>query len=149
MGFKKIRFLVRESMYWINIIADRECTAEQITTYLEYQHMHPQERAWHYKIPYWPWEVVDADICMINGKTLLCIVDCHNKFKIVKKVNSLSADDLVKMAKLICAEYRLQKRNGSDVGTNFMAVTFKALCREMNSQQTITSSHHHKCNGQV
>ena len=46
---------------------------------------------------------------MINGKTLLYVVDYHSKFPIVKKVNDLSADSLVQMAKLIIAEYGLPK----------------------------------------
>ena len=49
-------------------------------------------------------KVVGADVFMINGKTLLWIVDYHSKFPIVKQVNSLSADDVVQMTKLICVE---------------------------------------------
>ena len=50
--------------------------------------------------------MVGADVFMINGKTILCIVDSHNKFPIVKKLNSLSTDNRVQTAKLIFAEYR-------------------------------------------
>ena len=75
---------------------------------------------------------------MINGKTLLHIVDYHSKFPIVKKVNSLSGDDLVWMTKLIFAEYGLSKKIVSDAGTNFKTEIFKAFCRKMNNQQTIT-----------
>ena len=41
----------------------------------------------------------------INSKNLLCIVDCCSKFPIVEKVNSLSADNLVQMTKLIARKY--------------------------------------------
>ena len=61
---------------------------------------------------------------MINGKSLLYIVDYYSKFPTVKKVNSLSANDVVQMAKLTFAEYGLPKKTASDVGTNFMAKTF-------------------------
>ena len=59
-------------------------------------------------------------------------MDYHRKLPIVKKVNSLSADDLFQTAKLMFAEYRLPKKVDSDVGTNFMVDTFKALCRRIN-----------------
>ena len=49
--------------------------------------------------------MVGADVFMINDKTLLCIVDYHSKFQIVKKENSSSEDDLVQTAKLIFTEY--------------------------------------------
>ena len=71
--------------------------------------MQPQERALHNEILCRPWEVVGADVFMINGNTLLCIVDYHSKFPIMKKVNSLSPDNLVQTAKLIFAEHRLPK----------------------------------------
>ena len=76
---------------------------------------------------------------MINGKTLLCIVDHHSKFPIVKKVNRLLADDLVQMTKLVFAEYCLLKKTASDVGTYFPARTF----------QDLQLHHHATTNGQV
>ena len=83
--------------------------------------------------------VVGTDIFMLNGKTLSSIVDYHSKFPIVKKVNSLSADDLVQTTKLIFAEYSLPKKFVSDVDTDFTADAFKAFCTKMNIQQAITS----------
>ena len=120
------------------------------------QAMHPmlgvqanaaQERALHYEIPCRPWEVVGADVFMINSETLLCIVDYQSKFPTVKKVNSLSVGDLMQMAKLIFAEHRLPKKIVSDVDKNFKTEIFKAFCRRMNTQQTKTSSYQHQSNG--
>ena len=85
--------------------ADTEFTIKLCATSLEYQ----QERALHYEIPCRPWEVVGVDVFLINKKSLLCILDYHNKFTLVKKVNNLSADNLVQTAKLIFAEYRLSQ----------------------------------------
>ena len=55
-------------------------------------------------------------------------------------MNSLPADDLVQITKLIFAGYGLPKRSVSVVGTNFTSDTFKDFCRQINIQQTITSS---------
>ena len=101
-----------------------------------------------YEIPCRPWGAVGADSFMINGRTLLCTVHYHNKFPIMKKVNSLSADEVVQMAKMIFAKYGLPKKIVLDVSTNCMAETFKAFCRRMNMKQTI-KSYHHQSNGQV
>ena len=86
---------------------------------------------------------------MINGTSLLCIIDNHSKFPKVKKVNSLSADDLLQMAKLTFAEYRLPKKIVPCLGTNFMAETLKTFCRRINIQQAITLSYHHQNSGRV
>ena len=111
--------------------------------------MQPQERTLHYEIPCRLWDVVCLDIFIIHGGTLLCIVDYHSKLPIVKKINSLSAGDLVHMTKLIFEEYKLPKKVVSDAGTNFIADTFKAFCMRINIQQTMTSSYFHQSNGQV
>ena len=87
--------------------ADIEDSVKQYGTCLEHQHMQPQERALHYEIVCKPWEVVCADIFMLNDKTLLYFVDYYSKFPIKKKVGSLWGDDLVQMAKLIFVEYGL------------------------------------------
>ena len=84
---------------------DIEHTMKQCATCLEYQNTPWQEMALHSEIPCKPLQVIIVDISMVKDKTLLCIVDCYSKFPIAKKVCSLSADDLVQMAKLIFAEY--------------------------------------------
>ena len=71
-----------------------------------------------YKIPCRPREVVNTDVFIINNKTLLWIVDYHSKLPIVKTVNSLSADILLQMNKLIFAEYGLPKKIIPDAGKN-------------------------------
>ena len=64
--------------------------------------MQPQEKALHYQIPSRQWEIAGTDVAMINNKTLLCIVNNHSKFPIVKKMNSLQVDDLLQTSKGFC-----------------------------------------------
>ena len=77
---------------------------------------------------------------MVNGKIALCVVDYHSTFPIVKKVNSVSADNLVQMTKLILAGYRLPKKIILDAGKNFLSETLNAFWKKMNIQQMIAIS---------
>ena len=147
MDMEKTQLPVRESVYWINMNVNTEHTLKQCTTCLEYQWTETQEKALHHEIPCRPWKVVDGGVFMINGKTLLCIVDYQSKFPVVKKVNSLSADDPLQMTKLIFGENGLPKNTVPDVATNLTADILKAFCRRMNIQQTLTSSYHHQSSG--
>ena len=74
--------------------ADIEHTVKQCAMCLEYQCPQRHETALHYEMPYMPWEVVGADIFMVNNKNLSCIVDYYT-FPIIKKVAAVSADDPV------------------------------------------------------
>ena len=119
MGIEKKRLIVREFMYWPNMNADIENTPKQCTTYLKYQQMQPHERVLPYEIPCRPWEVLGADIYMVNNKALLSIVDHYSMFPIMKMVGSLATNDLVQTVKMIFAEYGFSKQIDSDAGTNF------------------------------
>ena len=142
MGIERTWFLVKESVYW-------KQTVKQCATCLEYQHIQPQERTLCYEMSCKPWEVVRADNFMFNNKTSLCIFDFDSKFPIVKKIAGLSADDLVQITKIICAEYGMSKKIILDAETCFTSETFKEICRKMNTQQSITSSYYPQSNGQV
>ena len=57
----------------------------------------------------------------------------------MKKSDSLTADDLVKVAKKII----------SDAGINFTLSTFTQFCRQMKLEQLVALSYHHQSNSQV
>ena len=60
-----------------------------------------------------------------------------------KKVDSLTADELVKAAKIVFKEFQLPKKFISDVGINFTSDTLKVL-----QADEYRADHHHR-NGQV
>ena len=53
------------------------------------------------------------------------IVDYYTKFPVVKKIVSLSANDLVHMAKMIFSKFELPQKIISDAGTNFVLENFR------------------------
>ena len=59
----------------------------------------------------------------VKNKTLLFIIDYCSKFPIVKRADSLAADDLVKAAQYVFAEFRLSMNIISDAGMNFTSET--------------------------
>ena len=89
----------------------------------------------HHDIPIRPWDVIGADMFILNNKQYLCIVDYHSKFPIVKKTEGLSADSLILMCKIIVAEYGIPKKILSDSGGNFISDKFKTFCKSLNIEQ--------------
>ena len=66
-----------------------------------------------------------------------------------KKAKSLTADDLVKPAKIVFTEFGLPKEIISDADMNFSTDIFRQFCRKVNLEQAITLSHHHQSNDKV
>ena len=68
---------------------------------------------------------------MLSNKAHLCNADYHSKFPIMNLMDGLSADILIKMCKIIFAEYRLLiKMYG--IGINFVSEKFWEFCRCLN-----------------
>ena len=61
--------------------------------------------------------MVSADIFLL--KIFMCIVAYYSKFSTVKKADSIMADDLVKAAKIVFAEFWLPKKIIPDARKEF------------------------------
>ena len=79
----------------------------------------------------------------------MCIVDCHSEFSVVKQMDGLSADSIIKIWKIIFLKYGLPRKVVSDVGPNFVSEKFQEFCRYLNIQQAVSSSNNHHRNGQA
>ena len=71
----------------------------------------PHKKTIPYEVPCIPEEVVGADIFSIKNYTLLCIVDYYSRFPVIKKADSLTADDLVKAAMIVFIELDFQRNS--------------------------------------
>ena len=149
MGIEKTKLLTHESVFWHNINADIESYIKFCATCLEFQQMQPKEKITHHDILLRPWKVVGADIFHFKNKHYLCIVDYNSTFPVVKRIEGLSADNLIKMVKTIFAEYGFPCKIMSDVGTNFVSDKFQQFCKLFNIEQVVSSAYHHQSNRQV
>ena len=142
MEIEKMRLLVCESVYWVNINADMEHVVKQCATCLDYQQTQPHEKNSA------NWEVVDADILSIHNNMLFCIVDYYSKFPSWRKLMACQLITQLKQLRL-CLQNLNYQRRVSDVGMNFVSDWFEQFCRQLNIDQAITSSYHHQSIGKV
>ena len=49
--------------------------------------------------------MLGAGIFQLNNKNYLCVVDYHSKFPVIKRMDGLSAANLITTVKIIFAEY--------------------------------------------
>ena len=88
------------------------------------------------------WELVGADIFTIKNSILLCIVDYHSKFPIVKKGDGLSEGNLIRVAKIVFVEFGLPKKMVSYAGTNFISDKSRQFFMQLNIGAGHNSYHH-------
>ena len=57
--------------------------------------MQPKEKTINHDIPIRPWDVIGADVFQLNNKNYTCIIDYHSKSLGVKRMDGLSAENLI------------------------------------------------------
>ena len=67
----------------------------------------------------------------------------------MRKADGISAEDLIRAAKIVFAKFGLPKKTVLDKGMNFVSDWFKQFYRQLNIDQAISSPYHHQINGQV
>ena len=99
-------------------------------------------------IPGKPWETIDADIFMLNNKTYLCVVDYNFKFLVLKQMDGLSVESLIKKCKMIFSENAPLRRIMHGTNTNFILENFQDFYRHLKCHWVVSSSYHHQNNRQ-
>ena len=149
MGIEKNKLLAHESVFWHNINANIEAYIKACATCLEFQQAQPKEKIMHNDILLRPWNVIGADVFHFKNKHYLCIVDYNSKFPIIKRLEGLSADNLINVVKTVFTKYSIPHKLMSDMGTNFVSDKFHQFCKSVNIEQATSSVYHHQSNGQV
>ena len=67
----------------------------------------------------------------------------------VKRLEGLSAENLIATVKVIFTKYGIPHKLMSDAGTNFVSDKFQKFCNSINVEQAVSLVYYHQCNGQV
>ena len=78
---------------------------------LEFQQRQPKEKKLAHEMPGKLCETLGTGIFTLNKIINLCNADYISKFLMVKRIDGLSVDDLIRSCKIISPEYGLPKRN--------------------------------------
>ena len=114
-----------------------------------FQQTQPKEKIKQHDILLRLWEVLDADIFQFNNRNYLCVVDYHTKFLVIKRMEGLSAENLIPTVKIISAEYGIPCKLMSDDDSNFVSEKLRSFCSSLNIEQAVSSLYHHQSYRQV
>ena len=148
MGTESWGSLRCELVCWIIMNTDIKNTMKQCATCTKYQQTELHTKIIPYEMPYKAWKVVCVAIFIINNKKLWCFVDYYSKFHVVKKTDGPLAETLIRVPKIVFAEFGLPGKTVADADTYFID-KFRHLCRQLNIDQVINSSYHNQSNMQV
>ena len=145
MDIEKMRMLGLEFIYRMNRNANIGITIKNCLIFLDFQETQLKDKTLSHEIPGRLWEFVGADIFSINNKNCICIGDYHSKCPVIKQLECLSTNNLMKAPRLFL-EYSLLSKTVSDAGTNCVPEKFEDFFRHLDIYHALLPSYNHQSN---
>ena len=117
LGLNKCKLFAKETVYWPGLNEQLEkliLNCKLHVKYLESKCKQPPNMSLGQEIPVHPWTKLATDIFPFEGVSYLLVVDYTNRFPVVCKLNSMTAQHVASHFKLIFSEYGLPDTLVSD-----------------------------------
>ena len=139
----------REIMFWPGMNSELTDMVQKCSTCQETQPGQSREPLMSYPLPTSPWQVVATDCFVLDGQTYSVFVDTYSDFIEVAELVDMTADTMVKTAKLIFKTHGIPAVLISDNGPNYASREFQQFTREWDFTHTTTSPHFSQSNGKA
>ena len=96
-----------------------------------------------------PWNKIGADLCKLNGRTLLVLSDYYSNFIEVEKLSKTTSGSVIKVLKSMFARYGVLDIVVSDNGPQFASAEFASFSRQWNFEHVTSSPRYPQSNGKA
>ena len=96
-----------------------------------------------------PWSKVGADLCDLQGRTLLVVCDYYSNFIEVENITRATTAVVAKALKTMFARYMVPDMLISDNGPQFSSEEFSVFARKWGFEHVTSSPHYPQSNGKA
>ncbi len=139
----------RDSLYWPRMSTELKEYISKSDVCLAYRSSPGKEPLVQHEVVARAWSKVGADLCELNGRTLLVIVDYYSNFIEVARVTSTTTRSIVKDLKAMFACYGVPDVLVTDNGPQFISAEFAVFARTWDFEHITSSPHHPQSNGKA
>ena len=149
-GIVKCQLRAKSCIFWHGINKDIEELVGKCPICQRYGNAQPAEPLRPHEIPSRPWQVVAADIFMLEGAEYLLIADVYSKYPIVRKMpNHPTSTAVINALKEVFSEQGTPEKMLSDNGPQFSSAQFQTFKDEWNFSHVTSSPRYPQSNGYI
>ena len=139
----------RESLFWPRMGTELKEYISKCDVCLAHRASPGKEPILQHVIPERPWAKVGVDLCELNGRTLLVIVDYFSNFLEVDRVNKATTSGVTKVLKVMFSRYGVPDQVISDNGPQFASSEFTTFAQQWGFEHVTSSPRYPQSNGKA
>ena len=150
LGFNKCQMRAKETVYWPGLNDQLEnliLNCQLCLKYSKSKNKSTPPTALGHEVPAVPWSKVATDIFHYESQPYLLVVDYTSRFPIVRRLKSMSAQNIAEQFQSIFSEYGWPDTLVSDNGPCYTAETFTNLMKEYAVNHITSFPHYPQSNG--
>ena len=140
---------MRECLYWPRMTTQVKDYLSKCEVCLLHRSAPPREPLQQHDFVACPWSKIGADLCQIDGRTLLVVCDYYSNFIEVARLNTVTTRSVLRELLPMFARFGLPDVLVSDNGPQFASAEFAVFVKQKGITHVTSSPHYVQSNGKA
>ena len=139
----------RDCLYWPRMSSELREYVLKCDICLAHRAMPGKEPLLQHEVIARPWAKLGADLCELDGRTLLVIVDYYSNFIEVARIHTVTSRSVIKEMKGVFARHGAPDVLVTDNGPQFASAEFATFAKDWTFEHVKSSPHYPQSNGKA
>ena len=139
----------RETLYWPRMSTEIKDYISKCDTCLSHRDMPSKEPLQQHEFAARPWSKVSADLCQLQGRTLLVVCDYYSNYIEVDRINKVDTAGVTKALRPMFARYDIPETLMTDNGPQFDSAEFAMFAKKWGFKHDTSSPRYPQSNGKA